>query len=570
MTPARTCSGCTRRPVAHARAEHCHQCMPGGPFIPPPCRSCRSSEDYYSAGLCRRCHRFAASPIDSCRDCHCWGVTRTSSWLCDGCRAWRRRRPTGRCPCCARDLPLSPAGFCRSCWRQGWLQRLPHERLDVIAANRHGQQLYLADLFRQKRPTPPPRPESMTPATGGYPVEHRQLVLLDLPRNLANLPRHAPPGDLPDPDLGELLTHAARAHATAHGWSETRRGAALHGIRVLLATQDTPGAAINASAVAQLSQLSLAVQPVRDVLRAAGMLQEDRPAVVIGWFDTQVHGLPAPMHDEVRAWFEALLRGSPTLPRTRPLAEGTVRLRVGYAIPTLRGWAEAGHQSLREITRAHVHLALPAAGSSRALTGQALRSLFRFLKARRIVFLDPTAHIRTGQPETRQPLPVDITALRDAIHGDHPTRAALAALVAFHAIRNGQLRDLHLTDVRDGRLHLDGRTVLLAAQVRQRLGAWLDHRAERWPHTANAHLFINAYTAVRTVPVSRRWINQTLGLPSQAVREDRILHEALASGGDVRRLCDMFGLSVKAAERYTAVLDHQALATLSSRTEAQK
>lgn len=83
-----------------------------------------------------------------------------------------------------------------------------------------------------------------------------------------------------------------------------------------------------------------------------------------------------------------------------------------------------------------------------------------------------------------------------------------------------------------------------------------------------AHLFVNSYTAVRTARVSHLWINRTVGLPTQAIREDRILHEAFASGGDVRRLCDMFGLSVKGAERYTAVLDHQALLGSSSPTQA--
>jgi len=64
------------------------------------------------------------------------------------------------------------------------------------------------------------------------------------------------------------------------------------------------------------------------------------------------------------------------------------------------------------------------------------------------------------------------------------------------------------------------------------------------------HLFINAYTAVRTSHISHLWINQTLGVSAQAIREDRILNEAIATGGDIRRLCDLFGLSVKAAERY--------------------
>ena len=53
---------------------------------------------------------------------------------------------------------------------------------------------------------------------------------------------------------------------------------------------------------------------------------------------------------------------------------------------------------------------------------------------------------------------------------------------------------------------------------------------------------------------------QTVGMAIQQIREDRILHEALATGGDVRRLCDLFGISVAAALRYTAVLDPPGLA----------
>jgi hypothetical protein len=40
------------------------------------------------------------------------------------------------------------------------------------------------------------------------------------------------------------------------------------------------------------------------------------------------------------------------------------------------------------------------------------------------------------------------------------------------------------------------------------------------------------------------------GTSAQAIREDRILHEALATEGDIRRLGDLFGLTVGGAERY--------------------
>jgi hypothetical protein len=48
----------------------------------------------------------------------------------------------------------------------------------------------------------------------------------------------------------------------------------------------------------------------------------------------------------------------------------------------------------------------------------------------------------------------------------------------------------------------------------------------------------------------RRWITGTIGTSEQAIREDRILDEALATNGDIRRLCDLFGLTVGGAERY--------------------
>jgi hypothetical protein len=248
------------------------------------------------------------------------------------------------------------------------------------------------------------------------------------------------------------------------------------------------------------------------------------------------------MATEVGTWFDVLHTGSTTPPRSRPRSPNTTRLRVRSAMPVLRAWAAAGHTSLREISRADITAALPDSGSPRALVGAALRSLFRLLKARKTIFVNPTARIRTGSPETREPLPLELTALRQALDADDPARAALAALVGFHALRNAQLRGLQLTDVRDGRLHLPERTILLAPAARTRLAAWLDHRAHRWPRTVNTYLFVNAYTALRTGPTSNLWINQALGLSPQAIHEDRILHEAIATGGDIRRLCDLFGL----------------------------
>ncbi|MFC9432477.1 hypothetical protein [Nocardia sp. NPDC057030] len=454
-------------------------------------------------------------------------------------------------------IAVNAEGFCRLCWRQVAGKRPHGNGPSVLDANRHGQQLFLVDLFREKRR--PARPITRDrPSHIDYPVAYRQLTVVDLPRDLVRV-REFGFTDPPDAGIAQHLDEVACEHARKHGWSKTRLVDARKGIRILLSLQDTPGATITTSEVAQLDQISLALQPIREVLATAGLLDDDREPSVVAWFARQIEGLPDQMRNELSTWFKILRRGSTTPPRSKPRAEGTVRGQIRHAMPAVHGWAAAGHETLREITRDHIKQALPASGTPRSLVGQSLRSLFRVLKARRLVFSNPTTHFRTGRPETRVPLPVPVTRLQEALISENPARAVIAGLVGFHALRSAQLRSLLLTDVRDGRLHLPDRTVLLAPPVRQRLAAWLDYRAQRWPDTVNPHLLINTKSGVRTGPVSSTWINTTLGMACQAIREDRILYEAIATGGDIRRLCDLFGLSVKGAERYTDTLHHRDL-----------
>jgi integrase len=208
--------------------------------------------------------------------------------------------------------------------------------------------------------------------------------------------------------------------------------------------------------------------------------------------------------------------------------------------------------------------ALPPSGNPRATTGQGLKSIFRVLRARKVLFADPTVRVKTGSAASRQPLPVDLDAVRQALCSASPAQAAVVALIAFHGLRPGPLRRLRLADLRDGRLHVDGRVIVLAEPVRTRLAAWLDHRAQRWPNTTNPHLFVHYRTGARVDPVGPRWVRLTIGprLTPTSLREDRILNETHASGGDARRLSDLFGLSIQAITRYTATLDHPDLSDL--------
>lgn len=392
-----------------------------------------------------------------------------------------------------------------------------------------------------------------------YPVAHRQLVLFDAERDYtAGRGAGLTP---PLPDLVDAFAQVTAELARQHGWRKTMEASARSTIHTLLAVQDTPGAPIKASdaAAVTVGRSLRNLRSVLEVLADAGMLEEDRQSSLNAYFARLSAGLATPMAEEFRHWFHAMRDGSTTRPRGRPRGHQTIRPQLAYAAPALRAWTAMGFQSLREIERQHVVDVLPtrADRSNRTLT--ALRSLFRFLKARRMVFINPTARLR-GTPITpSQPLPLDLEPLRDAVNSAKPARAALATLVAFHALSVEEIRTLKLTEVRDGRIHLDRRTILLAAPVRETLANWLDERARRWPRTINPHLFVNQHTAVRLCRTSDYWITKTIGISAQAIRQDRILHEAVATGGDVRRLCDLFGLSIGGAERYAHTDDQPAV-----------
>lgn len=83
--------------------------------------------------------------------------------------------------------------------------------------------------------------------------------------------------------------------------------------------------------------------------------------------------------------------------------------------------------------------------------------------------------------------------------------------------------------------------------------AYLTCRQRFCPNTANPHLFIHYRNASTTRPV-------TSVLDSQTSRHERPADppgpHPRGSGGDIRLICDLFGLSVAGAYRYTATADH--------------
>jgi hypothetical protein len=553
------CLACGQRPVAwtRPRVDYCYPCLPGGPFEPPACSGCSSTGAYYSQGRCDRCHHYAPQHFDSCRHCLAWGVLRKYKWKCWRCHSSSGRLPTGTCRLCHRDdLPLHTDQVCNLCDRQAVIA-LGHT---IEEANATGQQLYFANMpwpsTRWRRGTrtvePPSTPEDpeITKPVEFFPLEEVQHALFDMVRDLQAAQSKGPFLDPPNQQMAAFLDNAVLDHAHRHGWPSSTIHRTRHSMRVLQLMQDTPGTLLLATDAMLLQTIQMTAIPVIDVATAAGIMLDDRQPAIHAWFNTTTSTLPSPMLEEVTEWFEVMLHGSTTTPRRRPRSEQTARLNLRWAMPALTAWADQGHTSLREITFQDVRDVLPPAGNPRSTMGQGLRSILTLLKARKVLFINPIARVRTGGHERRDPLPAHAKRIRESLLSHDPACAALTALATFHGLRAGDLRNMHLVDLADGRLQLNNRTILLAEPVRVRLAAWLDYRTRRWPHTANPHVFLNHRNATRTERVGGRWLTLKIGIPVQTLREDRILHEAHTTGGDVRRICDLFGLTVEGALRY--------------------
>ena len=553
--PPAKCFACQHNRVAWVtpRVDYCYDCLPGGPLRAPACRTC-GSPHYFSQGECDRCHPGGPRHLGSCRGCLAWGVVRRHSWLCWPCRWWKTHNPTGSCRFCHRDTWIAGQGACRLCLDQGRMLAEPGRLPDLAAANRHGQQLFLANVRGQLQRNKIGEPEPVAaPSSPFAPTAWRQPALFDLAPDADVVKRAAL---TVDSDLVAHCKDIVAEHAAVHGWSKRQRNCVIASLRMLAYLQHTPGAKIHATDVLGLPRFDGNIVSTLEILDAAELLIDDRPTEVQRYFAGKTAGLPEPMKTQLATWLQTMVDGSRTPPRRRARDPETTLIHIMGIAPIMHAWADAGHRSLAEISSDDVRAALPASGSRRNFADSGLRSLFAILKGRKVVFADPTRAIPATAVNATVPLPLDTEAIREALNSPNPAVAFAVALVAFHALTTKQVQHLKLTDIVDGRLTLDGRTIPLADPVRVRLTAWLDHRAATWPATINPHLFLGNKSAPRLVPVGRQFPWTYTRLKPQALREDRILQEIHATGGDIRRICDLFGITVATALRYANTLGH--------------
>ncbi|WP_331730933.1 hypothetical protein OHV05_37695 (plasmid) [Kitasatospora sp. NBC_00070] len=150
--------------------------------------------------------------------------------------------------------------------------------------------------------------------------------------------------------------------------------------------------------------------------------------------------------------------------------------------------------SLRQITPEQVDNALKdLLGGTRRALAIALRSLFRALKYKWLIFQDPARHLFVGDIFSI-PRPISSDLLDQA----HTPLARLAITLA--AVPAGEIRATRTTDLahavltlrrglRRHVLHLGERTLRLTSD-------WLTYRHQRWPTSTNPHLLVTQKTPI--------------------------------------------------------------------------
>jgi hypothetical protein len=485
--------------------------------------------------------RRGRATVGSCADCLCWTVL--SAGRCRPCRRFRRDHPAGSCPWCGRRVSLGTAGRCRLCLAAS-------RATGTLPSGTSGIQLFLLlGAPTAVRPAAsPPRQRRPTPRTGGG--------QLRLSRAAARAAKAKAAGARLDPKQQALLA-ALADYGQARGWSPHTMQNVRRGLLALLSScgildLDAP---VDGAAVRQfLIERRRTARRVVEFLADQGVVTVNDQAVLDGWLARRLEPLPAQLRAEVHAWVEALRGRGPRAGRPRKAT--TIQGYLRALEPTLGAWS-ARYQSLRQVTGEDVTDQLePLTGPTRLLVLAAMRSLFRVLKAQRVIFANPTAGL-VGRQATPAPVlgldPGRRAGLLGQLH--RPGERLVVLLTGVHALRCAQLCALTVdaVDLAGGTLLVDGQPRRLDALTLAELRAWLAWRRARWPRTANPYLLVNQSTAGGLTPVKRSWVQavfQRLGTTAHDLRVDRFLAEVHTTGGDPLKLAKLFGLSDTTAIRY--------------------
>ncbi len=404
------------------------------------------------------------------------------------------------------------------------------------------------------------RPRPARPADAGPPPQDPPAagwIQLELPvpgQSRRFHARHWVAAAITSAALEQARSIAARL-GEARGWNPRIQAETSRALAVMLASH-LPGEKIPWSALAPaLRPRDLSVSRTAEILALAGLLDDDRVPALDAWAESRLAGLAPGIAACARSWLRALRDGTP---RTRPRKPDTIRVYLRSVHPVLAGWS-ARYSHLRQVTARDVTAAIGALrGHKRHQVLVALRSLTRHCKKTGLIFADPAARTRAARRPDGMILPLGPAQISAATAAAVTPDARLAlALAAVHAARPETIRHLALGDLDLGnrRITIAGQSRPLDDLTRRLILTWLDHRRERWPHTASPYLIINNQTAMSTRPVSENWLTAAFrGLDAtlERLRVDRQLDEALTCGNDPLHLAAVFGLNDTTAIRYAA------------------
>jgi hypothetical protein len=489
----------------------------------------------------------------SCTDCLAWGVM--LQIRCRACRSFRDgNRDERECTGCGLVLRVKN-GYCRLCWVQlsggrAWEGTAPPAVAALAAA---GVKISCHQLFFDR----------MAPRTGAWTAEAvprrpRRALPSEAAWIQPGLPSpHARPGRRPpaSPSLAAAIRIADRL-AETRGWSGEIRRRVRQGLAITLDGHQEGEDAAWSRALPSLRARHLPSGHVAGVLRQAGLLHDDPRPAFDAWLDRKLDGVAGGIRRDAERWLRTLKDGGP---RSRPRRIATVHSHLAKALPALLDWS-ARYRHLREVTRDDIQDHVRGLhGSRRHNALVALRSLFGFCLSAGLIFRNPARGIKVGRRPSGTVLqPLGQGDIDDAVAAaTSPAARLIVALAGVHAARSSTICAMLLSDSDPGsrRLLLAGRPRPLDNLTACLLRAWLEDRRARWPGTANPHLLINAQTALGTGPASRTWVNTALRghtATIEALRVDRQLEEALATGADPLHLAVTFGLDPGTAVRYAS------------------
>ncbi|HEX2902417.1 MAG TPA: hypothetical protein VHO01_03080, partial [Jatrophihabitans sp.] len=267
----------------------------------------------------------------------------------------------------------------------------PGRALDYAGANRHSQQLFLANMLFKKRITPRlkpglasepsvrPGPRARKASTasvraGTEPWKSRYKNQLPYPAGTgfddeasvqSTLFDMAPDPDavrrrvlIEDSELTRFCAAIVDEHAERYGWSVRQRNDVTRSLRLLQTLRVTPTSKIRASDVMQLPRYDGNIISTIDVLAEAELLIEDRPSRVEVYFAARTASLPPLMREHLELWLQVMLEGSRLAPRQVPRDPQTVRVQIMGLVTVVDAWVASGFQSFAQVTRSDIEHAL--------------------------------------------------------------------------------------------------------------------------------------------------------------------------------------------------------------------